>query len=227
MMHRFVCAAAVAGLSSVAAAEITFTFDDPGSGAEFMHMAPNDPAGTGDLDFRGDLPVDLEVVGVGDSAFVGTQNFSAFLVTDFQVGAVTTNPGDAVQSATITGSFQWVDANTNEVILSGEFVEAAIISFGIAGSVVANSSVAGGELAYTPGQALIDLGVTQLIDPQDAVWTLTEVSFAGDEVIDVGGTRFFNTFTANSAFTGTAFIPAPGAVALAGFAGLAAVRRKR
>ena len=190
-------------------------------------MAPNDPAGTGDLDFRGDLPVDLEVVGVGDSAFVGTQNFSAFLVTDFHVGAVTTSAGDAVQSATITGSFQWVDANTNEVILSGEFVEAAIISFGIAGSVVANSSVAGGELAYTPGQALIDLGVTQLVDPQDAVWTLTEVAFAGDEIIDVGGTRFFNTFTANSAFTGTAFIPAPGAVALAGFAGLAAVRRKR
>ena len=137
------------------------------------------PGGTGDMTFRNDLPVDLELTGNGNAAFLGTQNFSAFFVADFEVGEVTSNPALPFVQASIGGSFSWVDANTNEVILSGAFVDAAVITFAISGTVITSSDITGGALAYTAGQPLIDLGVTTLVDPQDAVWTLTNIVFDG------------------------------------------------
>ena len=227
-MHRFTMCAAVALCSGSALASINLTFDDPGTGAEFTHVAPGGPGGTGDMTFRNDLPVDLELTGNGTSAFLGTQNYSAFFVADFEVGEVTSNPALPFVQASIGGSFSWVDANTNEVILSGTFVDAAVITFGISGTVITSSDITGGALAYTAGQPLIDQGVTTLVDPQDAVWTLTNIVFdGGQQVVDFGSERFINSFNANVAFTGSVEIPAPGAVVLAGFAGVAAVRRRR
>jgi len=229
-MTRFaMCAGSLIGLAgSSALGAVSITFDDPTSGPEFIHTAPGAPGGVGDLSFRNDVAVDLGLVGTGDAAFLGVQNVSAVLVTEFEVGAITSAPGAPITQATIGGSFRWLDSVSSEVILEGEFVEAAIISFGLVGSIITTSGISGGELAYTPGQPLIDLGVTQLIDPQDAVWTLTDVDFLnGTSVLDFGSERFFNSFDANSAFTGTAFVPTPGVGGLALIVGVAGLRRRR
>jgi len=225
LIAGFTAAAVSAG---AAHASVSITFDDPGSGPEFTHTAPTSGGGTGDLDFRADLPVDLQLVGTGAAAGLGTVNFSAFLETDFAVGAITSPIGSPFASASLTGSFRWVEEGTGTVILEGAFVDAAVITFGISGSIITNSDITGGSLAYTPGAGLIGLGITTLIDPQDAVWTLTDVNFAnGQSIIDVDNERFFNDFDANAAFTGTAEVPAPGAAALAMLAGAAAIRRRR
>lgn len=224
-------ACAVAAVPAAAFGGITFTFDDPGSGAEFVHLGPTMGNPVGAVSFRNDLPVDLEI---RDDAALPTDpalaTFSAFFEVDWQVGSIFTGAGDAVQSATLSGTFQWVDAGSGDVILSGAFTEAAIVTFGIAGSIVTSSDIVGGQLAYTVGQPLIDLGIDTLIDPQDAVWTLTDLAAAGagaPPIVEIDGERFFNTFTANAAFTGTAEIPTPGAMAIAAAAGIAGLRRRR
>lgn len=218
----------VIGAGQAASGAISITFDDPTSGSEFFHTTSNGIGGGGDVSFRDDVPVDLQLVGTDDASFLGVQDFSAFLVTEFEVGALVSDAGAVIAEAAISGSFRWVDAISNEVILSGEFSEAAVIQFGLAGSIITTSEIVGGRLAYTPGQVLVDLGVTELFDPQDGVWSLTDVEFAdGESIIEIGQDRFFNTFEANAAFTGTAFVPAPGAGALVGLGVLLAGRRRR
>ena len=226
-MTRLFAGCGAAALTAAASGGVSFTFDDPGSGAEFIHMGPTvgDPFGT--ISFRSDLPVDLVVT--DDAALPGDAplaTFSSFFEVDWVVDAIFTAAGDPVQAAEISGTFVWRDAGTDEVILSGEFVDSAIVAFGSAGSVVTSSAPSGGALEYTAGQPLIDAGVSSLLDPQDAAWTLTDLAFAGASVVEVDGERFFNTFTSNAAFTGTSEIPAPGALVLAGLAGLATLRRR-
>ena len=230
-MTKLIACAAVAAIPAAAFGGLTFTFDDPGSGAEFIHIGATALNPEGSVSFRNDLAVDLivqdDAAAPGDPALA---TFSAFFEADWSVSSIFTEAGNAVQSANLTGTFRWIDADTNEVILSGEFTEAAIVTFGIAGSIVTSSDVVGGQLAYTAGQPLADLGFDTLVDPQDAVWTLTDIAAAGaggPPIVEIEGERFFSTFTANAAFTGTVEIPSPGALAIAGVAGLAAARRRR
>jgi len=230
-MTKLIACAAVAAIPAAAFGGLTFTFDDPGSGAEFIHIGPTQQNPQGEVSFRNDLPVELVVQ--DDTALPADPplaSFTAFFEADWIVGSIFTEAGDAVQSASLSGSFQWVDANTNEVILAGQFTEAAIVTFGIAGSIVTSSDIVGGQLEYTAGQPLADLGFDTLVDPQDAVWTLTDIALAGagaPPIVEIEGERFFNTFTANAAFTGTAEIPSPAALALATVAGIAGLRRRR
>lgn len=229
-MTKLIACAVAAAVPAAAFGGITFTFDDPGSGSEFTHIGPTQQNQVGTVAFRGDLPVDLEIrddaSAPGDAPLA---TFSAFFDVSWEVGAIFTEAGSAVQSATLGGSFQWRDADTNEVILSGEFTEAAIVSFGIAGSIVTSSDILGGQLEYTVGQPLADAGIPTLVNPQDAVWTLTNIIAAGaaPPIVEIEGQRFFNTFVANAAFTGTAEIPTPGALAIAAVAGVAGLRRRR
>lgn len=230
-MNKLIACAAAAALPAAALGGVTFTFDDPGSGSEFTYLGPTPNNQVGLVGFRNDIPVDLEV---RDDAALPTDaplaSFSAFFQVQWTVGAIFTEATDLVQSATLSGTFQWVDAVTNQVILSGEFAEAAIVSFGIAGSVVTSSDIVGGQLAYTAGAPLIDAGVSTLVNPQDAVWTLTNIVSVGagaPPIVEIEGNRFFNTFVANAAFTGSAEIPTPGAVAIAAVAGVAGLRRRR
>lgn len=223
-----VCGLVVGLAASNSNAEISITFDDPTSGSEFFHSAPAQPGDPGIVSFRDDFPVDLELVGTNEAAFLGVLNFTAMLVTNFEVGAITSTVGAPITEASISGSFSWVDVDTNQTILSGEFTEAAIIQFGLAGSIITTSEIVGGQLAYTPGQSLIDLGVNELFDPQDGVWSLTDVEFDNDQsIIELGSDRYFNTFEANTSFTGTVFVPAPGTALLAGCMCLISHRRRR
>lgn len=216
----------VAALPAVALGGVTFTFDDPGSGGEFTYVAPDGLQGAGSMSFRSDVPVDLVVQ--EDSAPVGAAPlaaFSALFEANWVVDSIFTDAVSPIQSATLSGGFAWRDAETDELILSGEFTEAALIVFGSAGSIVASSDAGRGDLAYTVGQRLASVGVTSFGDDQDAVWTLTGVTTAGSDF--PGGDSFFPSFIANAAFTGTTDIPSPGAMALLAIAGFMGIRRGR
>ena len=82
------------------------------------------------------------------------------------------------------------------------------------------------ELDFTPGPALQNIGIDVLF-AQDAVFTLTDLDFDDDGDGFNNGEDSMSGFAANSAFTATGFVPSPGAIALLGLTGLAAVRRRR
>ena len=65
-------------------------------------------------------------------------------------------------------------------------------------------------------------------NPQEAVFTLTNILVAQGLALIDAQTKEFNSFSANSSFTGnTAVIPSSGSLALMGLGGLIAARRRR
>ena len=77
-------------------------------------------------------------------------------------------------------------------------------------------------LVYTPGprlQTILGAG-RNLGNPEEAVFTLTDISVAGGAPL-TGTGGVFNSFDANASFSGNAgVVPAPGSVALLVLAGL-------
>lgn len=225
-MNKLIACTAAAALPVSAIGGVSFTFDDPGSGAEFSYTAPQAP-GTGELLFRQDVPVQLELAGESEAAQLGSLSFDAYFDASFEVGAIISNPGDLVTTAQLSGEFAWRDVQTDEVIVSGEFADAVLVAFAGAGAIIAGSGEAQGSLSYTPGEVLLAEGITSLINPEDAVWTLTNLTFeSGQQEVDVAGERYLNSFEANAGYTGTAYIPAPGTLALFSVGLLVAWRRR-
>ncbi len=226
MFIRPLALACALGVPSVASANVFFTFDDPATGNEVSGTIGSPSFITYDLSQPVTLVVDgSEEPGVTSSEVQATLNMNFSLGAPLRSGPMT--------MASVQGSFEFVVAepgpNQGEVILSATLDGGQLFLFAGAGSVVTTAMVEGGDLAYTPGPFLNNLGIDQLF-AIDAVFTLTDIIF--DELEPVAenpaGEEVINSFTANAAFTATAFIPSPGAIALFGTAiGATLFRRRR
>ncbi|HVZ93425.1 MAG TPA: hypothetical protein VG797_02840 [Phycisphaerales bacterium] len=229
--------AATAGIAATAGstnAAIYFTFDDPSAALEVQYVAPTGPADTGDLTYNTSIPVDF-VVDATDEGALDAVTFQAIFSTATTVGAVT-QVGASTYTAPISGQFEFRRADNNQLILSGMYNGATMFITSIVGSLLADGTVDGGSLFYSPGPALTSalagvgyaLPGFNLAQAMDAVWTLTAITRV--QLIQFGGEgpRFLDSFNANAAFTGTVRVPTPGSIALVGLAGLSlAGRRKR
>jgi len=228
----------VVGVSAVAAAanaDVLFTFEDPGSGFELEYVSPAlvEGAVQGELRTLNAEPitVNLDVIDDGSGIGFGTVAFDniSFLMS-LDVGAVLdTEPDSGVFEAPVLGgSFIFFDAaaegiNPDAIILEASLTGGALLTMGSSGATITTSDQGG--LVYTAGSLLLPvLDGLGLTGPADAAFTLTDIS----EPASVNEFGFLNDFLSNSAFTGTAtLVPTPGALAVFGFAGAAALRRRR
>ncbi len=208
-------AAAVAGLSGT----VFFTYDDPeGTPREFMYTAGNannDGTITFNTSSQLDLVVDAQEPGFGVVTYVVT------LSLDMTVGQATlVSPG--VWQAPVDGSFAFNDGVDD--ILTGTVMDGAFLTFGTTGNVNASSSTLS-LMMTASGQLLAQFGGAQLSEAFDASWSLADFLPGAPSVNSSG---YLQSFVANSAFVGSAFIvPAPGGAALLGLAGLVALPRRR
>ena len=216
------------GLAGVATAGVTFTFDDPAPGAEFSYSSASN-----EITYVG-ANVDF-VVEDDDGAADGITfpTFSAEAVFSF-TGTISnlqsfTVPfvGDIV-IGTVEATFEWREAGSNDLILSGNFTQGNVTLTPSGFNISANNASA---LEYSIGSVLEANGLAGLefVGSEDANWTLTNTAFpASAPTSGTGDDLVLNSFTSNSAFSGSAtVIPSPGSFAMLVAAMGLAIRRKR
>ncbi|MEQ8844130.1 MAG: PEP-CTERM sorting domain-containing protein [Phycisphaerales bacterium] len=225
-VRAIACSVCAMGVASAQGA-ISFTFADPSTPLEVTHTAGAAPDGvSGLLTYDAAVPMDF-IVYSDEAGYAGgtfadaTLSLSVVVGPAFGVGGLTgANLGEV--------SIEFFDSGGN-LLLSGQ-ADGGTLSIvgGLSGAWTVNSTDVGGGLDWTASGALLaDLqsaGYDELVPSHDASFTLTNVSPpAGlDPTSD-----YLPDFTANSAFTGTSNVPAPGALALAGLVGIGASRRRR
>lgn len=224
-------AAAVFALAGAAQADLAFSFADPGAGIRPVTcVAGGGGPGIGRITYNMAVPISFIVDGTNEPGFLGGSPhvFNATLELQLDIGAATTVAG--LTTANVTGYFIVKDNVSNTMILRGDTVNygnGAFVRVGGTNSILFSNDTG---FQYTFGAALNALlapGRTPA-NPQEAVFTLTNILVAqGLSLIDAQ-TKAFNSFSANSSFTGnTAVIPTPGSIALVGLGGLIAARRRR
>ncbi|HEX8877115.1 MAG TPA: hypothetical protein VF777_10230 [Phycisphaerales bacterium] len=223
-------AAAVFALAGAAQADLAFSFADPGAGIRPVTCVKDGGgAGIGRITYNMAVPVSFIVDGTNEPGFLGgsPQVFNANLELQLDIGAATTIGG--VTTANVNGYFIVKDNVSNQVILRGDTIAGAgaFVRVGGTNSILFSNDTG---FQYTFGAALNALlapGRTPA-NPQEAVFTLTNILVAqGLSLIDAQ-TKTFNSFSANSSFTGnTAVIPSAGSLALMSLGGLIAARRRR
>ncbi len=217
----FYAAAAVALAASAASADLTFSFADPVPGRQLTHNA-------GAVSYAIGVPLALLIDGSTEPVPF-TTTFNAGLELNLTLGPASAPVGGFSQ-APASGTFVLrnlsnPDPQTN-IILSGAAESGAFVR--IAGT---NSILFSHEtwFSYAAGPELLALLVPgrTLADPQEAVFTVTDIATGGPPLIPAGGGAIAN-FTANASFSGNvSVVPTPGALALAGVGGLLALRRRR
>ncbi len=222
-------ASALALVAGSANAAVFFTFADPSTQLEVRGETPSG-GGVGDLTY-GEPPLtepvlQFKVDATEEGGSITT--FDAILDWDLQYGPATVIGSTVI--AEVTGTFEYRRADNDEVILSGDVGQASlIVTIGV-GSILTDFIT---NLTYEVGPALTaaDPVVTDLQGEFDGVYTLTRLRFDDGQQTIIGDDQltYFNSFSANAAFTGTAErIPAPGSVALGALGlGLAATRLRR
>lgn len=218
-------------LAGAAQADLAFSFADPGAGIRPVTCVKDGGGpGIGRITYNMAVPISFIVDGTNEPGFLGgsPQVFNASLELQLDIGAATTAAG--VTTASVTGYFIVKDNVSNQMILRGDTLDAGAGAFVRVGGT--NSILFSNETGfqYTFGAALNALlasGRTPA-NPQEAVFTLTNILVAqGLSLIDAQ-TKTFNSFSANSSFTGnTAVVPSAGSLALMGLGGLIAARRRR
>lgn len=223
-------AAAVFALAGAAQADLAFSFADPGAGIRPVTcVAGGGGPGIGRITYNMAVPISFIVDGTNEPGFLGGSPhvFNATLELQLDIGAATTAAG--VTTASVNGYFIVKDNVSNNMILRGDTASGpgAFVRVGGTNSILFSDQTG---FAYTFGAALNSLLAPgrSPANPQEAVFTLTNILVAqGLSLIDAQ-TKTFNSFSANSSFTGnTAVIPTPGSIALVGLGGLIATRRRR
>jgi MYXO-CTERM domain-containing protein len=223
-------------LSALAAADTTFSFasDSNNDGPTFEGLAPSSIVDGEALDASGDVIVDLLFDANGDlpgggSSFNSFFNFDAD-TTDYNVTAF---GGNFIHSWTMSGSFDFVETGTGLTVLTIAFENALLTSFSSSSTALGTTATLQSSedvdpgLAFTPGNPLIGLGITDLSANEGFAFTLTNiVSLAGGSVGLTQQGAFVGDWQSEGSFSAVA-VPAPGALAMLGLAALAGRRRRR
>lgn len=230
MVRSALALAAVAGVASSAqAAFISFGSDSNPAQPTFVATYDASSQTTNLTNSPGstvDLLIDVDEGGAGGPITVNA-SFTADIAMTY-AGSVMIFPGFFSHTFSVTGSFEFRDANTGGLLFNGSIGdgEGAFAGIGGGGS-IGSGSMSGFGIDYTigaDGMAIVGFGGVVL---GDFGFTLTAISggsaalvFDGNNIV---GIRDFNS---EGSYSGS-FIPAPGATALMGLAGLAGLRRRR
>ncbi len=227
-MHKIsaVAVAAVAGLSAVASADLTFQFADPVNGRQLTNTQNNIAGpGTGQITYDQNAQINFLVDGSTEPAPFAASFGNARMEMDLVIGtAVAVAPG--LFSAPVSGFFRIWDFTSGQTILRGDATGGSFIRFGGTSSILF-SDITGFQYTFgAPLQALLNPGRGP-INPQEGTFTITDVltNPAGGGLIGPGGV--IRSFSANSSFSGNSAVPTPGALALMGLGGLVVGRRRR
>jgi MYXO-CTERM domain-containing protein len=220
---------AVAAACASANAGLSFSFADPVPGRQLTNVQANQSGpGTGVMSYDQFAALTFLIDG-SDEANPFTAIFSnARMEMNMSIGQGATVGG--IFSAPVTGFFRIWDANTGQDILRGDATGGAFLRYANASSLQLSSDTG---FAYSFGAALNSTlaangnAGSAPINPQDGVFTITDaLASGGGSIIGAGGV--VKSFSANTSFSGTVAtaVPAPGAMALVGLAGLLARRRR-
>jgi hypothetical protein len=217
---------AAAGLCAATAGAATFSFasDDNHDGPTWLFDA--DQLWTyGDVGV--DLLVDVDEDGPGEAVVFEDAVFEADITLDYQSTA-DLGGGLYLHIFTASGTASWNDL-AGGALLDLEFFSGVMTAVSDSADAISSTATLAGEdfdmgaAVYTPGQPLIDLGLTQLVDPQDFAFTLTDINDGAGAPLDNG---LLGPGDAEGSYSGSANIPAPGSLALLGLSALTFTRRR-
>ncbi|MBX9736815.1 MAG: hypothetical protein K2X32_07805 [Phycisphaerales bacterium] len=214
-------------LAAAANASVTFQFADPAGGSQLTNVANGGGAGLGLMTYDTSANIDFFVDGSG-AGLLSPSFLGAHLEIAFTLGAGVVLPGGTIQIP-VTGTFTvYQGTGMSRVnILTGTTLPSGSGAFFQVGSTQSILFSDPEGFAYTAGPALTPfLAGNSLIDPQEAVFTVTDLTLSSAASL-LGAGGVVNSFTANTSFSGNANIPTPGAMALVGVGGLLAARRRR
>jgi MYXO-CTERM domain-containing protein len=218
-------------LAGIANAGLAFSFSDPVPGRQLTNVQGNQYGlGTGHMSYDQFATLALFVDGSSE-ANPFTHMFSNARM-EMSMAIYTGSTVGGVFSAATQGFFRIYDATTGEDIVRGDATSGAFLRVAGTSSLLLSSD---SGFTYTFGAALQAAlassgNAGQLpVDPQEAVFTITDAitSTGSTSIIGAGGA--VKSFTANASYSGnveTAAVPAPGTAALVGLAGLVTRRRR-
>ncbi len=224
-----VAALAPVALAAIATAGLAFSFADPTPGKQLHNLQANQAgAGTGVMTYDTSAALSFLVDGSGEANPFTATWLNARMEMSMTVFTGTTSAG--VFNAPVTGFFRIYDASTGDTILRGDATGGAFLRFAGTSTILLSSDAG---FAYTFGTALMNVltftgnGGSSPFDPQEGSFSLTDaIALDGGDLIGPGGV--VKSFDANASYSGnTETIPAPGALALLGAAGLVGARRRR
>lgn len=233
----FACAAGVVLATSAASADITFSFASESHEDGPVFLGENSGGSNELSNFASPNSVNL-LVNPDSTMPGGISSFNAAYslnttTTFYQsvgFGPVTTHQW------VLDGSFSFVDTSSNDLILTVMFNEAVLTSVSGSSSTMGSTATLQSSLdidaglTFIAGPALNAIGIdsANLSQSQDFAFTLTniqEMSGSGLPSLGMDGS-WTDSWTSEGSFSASA-IPAPGALALLGLAGLICVRRRR
>jgi MYXO-CTERM domain-containing protein len=173
-----------------------------------------------------DLLIDANESGPGAPITIAA-SFTANIDLSY-AGSVQIFPGFFSHTFSATGSFEFRDSITNVLLFRGDIgaSEGGFAAMG-SGTTMFSGSMSGFGIDYTigpDGMSAVGFGGVVL---GDFGFTLTAIS-GGSASLAFDGNNIagINDFESEGSFSGS-FVPAPGAAALMGLAGLAGLRRRR
>lgn len=223
--------AAPLALAAAANAGLAFSFSDPVPGRQLTNVQANQYGlGTGHMSYDQFATLSLFVDGSSESSPF-TQMFSNARM-EMSMAIYTGSTAGGVFSAAVSGFFRIFDATSGEDIVRGDASAGAFLRVAGTSSLLLSSD---SGFTYTFGAALQNLLASSgnagqgPIDPQEAVFTITDAITSSGSTSIIGPGGVVRSFTANASYSGnvdTAAVPAPGAAALIGLAGLISRRRR-
>ena len=230
-MSLFLNCSATAGIlltSTLAnAGVIQFSLSPPPTGGAITCIAGAAGPDTGLLVFDQTTALSFSINATSEG--LGVINFpNARLVMSMAVPPAV-DQGGGFFRANVTGTFSIYDftGNTRRDILTGTLTGGQFLKFGSSHVILLNSN---SGLTYSAGPALTSvLGPGRTLAPShDGTFALSNVRTPSGATEILGPGNVFQTFFANTAFTGsTNVIPSPGAIALLGAGGVLMARRRR
>ncbi|NBP51569.1 MAG: hypothetical protein EBU70_10430 [Actinobacteria bacterium] len=228
---KFPLTLAALALSASAEAGLTFSFSDPVPGKQLSHVQGNQyGAGTGHMSYDQFATLSLFVDGSGEASPFTHMFTNARM--EMSMAVYTGSSAGGVFSAAVAGFFRIFDANTGLDIVRGDATSGAFLRVSGTSSLMLSSD---SGFSYTFGSALQSLlassgnGGQGPVDPQEAVFTITDAATSTGSTSIIGAGGVVKSFTANASYSGnvdTMAVPAPGAAALVGLAGVVARRRR-
>ena len=224
-------ALATLALAAAANAGLAFSFSDPVPGKQLTNVQGNQfGAGTGLMTYDQFATLSLFVDGSGEASPFTHMFSNARMEMSMAVYTGSTTAG--VFSAAVQGFFRIFDATSGLDIVRGDATAGAFLRVSGTSSLLLSSD---SGFTYTFGAELNSLlsstgnGGQGPVDPQEAVFTITDATTSTGSTSIIGSGGVVKSFSANASYSGnvaTAAVPAPGAFALIGLAGLVARRRR-